>query len=130
MVAPLRPCGVCRKPAPDGNCPKHPKRGGYRPQRPSVTENAYGPQWQLVRRLAIARDGARCQYCRNHGRTGDHVIPHSKGGISQLDNVVAACARCNTSKGARTLAEWVASGLAPARAVELLKKRISLNLPV
>ena len=130
MDGPLRPCGVCRKPFPDGNCPRHPKRGGYRPDRPSVVSKAYGPTWGVVRALALQRDAYRCQYCTRRGRTGDHVVPHSKGGISQLDNVVCACARCNTSKGARTLVEWVRSGTAPARAAKLLEERIALKLPV
>jgi len=130
MGSPLRPCGVCRKPAPNGNCPKHPKKGGYRPNRPSVVSAVYGPNWGLVREMALRRDNYRCRYCGGPGRTGDHVVPHSRGGISQLDNTLTACARCNTSKGNRTLTEWVHSGLAPAHAAVLLAERILARLPV
>jgi 5-methylcytosine-specific restriction endonuclease McrA len=78
-----------------------------------------------VRLPVLRRDRFTCQYCGTHGaRTADHVIPHSKGGTRTLTNLVAACSTCNTSKGDRTLAEWVASGLAPERANDLLKGRL------
>ena len=50
----------------------------------------------------VARDGYRCQYCGDHARlTIDHVIPRSRGGSSQWDNIVTACAPCNLRKGNR-----------------------------
>lgn len=127
---PLRPCGVCRTPVPDGQCPKHPRdRGGYRPARPSVVSGAYGAGWQAVRLPVLVRDRFTCQYCgAPRAKTADHVIPHSKGGTRALTNLVAACPTCNTSKGDRTLTEWIATGLAPARAFELLKSRVSDGL--
>ena len=36
------------------------------------------------------------------GLTVDHVIPRSRGGLSEWDNIVAACAPCNRRKGNRT----------------------------
>lgn len=36
----------------------------------------------------------------------DHVFPRSRGGIDHPDNLAAACKRCNTSKGAKTVEEW------------------------
>lgn len=48
------------------------------------------------------RDSFTCQYCRTPFKskdlTLDHVIPKSKGGPSAWDNIVAACAPCNTKK--------------------------------
>jgi 5-methylcytosine-specific restriction endonuclease McrA len=32
--------------------------------------------------------------------TKDHIIPRSKGGTSDESNIVGACYRCNTAKGA------------------------------
>lgn len=59
----------------------------------------------LTRRAVFARDGWRCVYCGGGAETIDHVLPRSRGGRHTWENVVAACARCNHRKGARTPAE-------------------------
>ena len=56
-------------------------------------------------RAIFARDGGRCAYCRGPAETIDHVMPRSRGGGHQWENVVAACARCNHTKGDKTPAE-------------------------
>ncbi len=52
----------------------------------------------LTRRAVFARDGWRCQYCGAAAENVDHVIPRSRGGPHEWDNVVAACRRCNSKK--------------------------------
>ena len=48
------------------------------------------------------RDRFMCQYCGDkEDLTFDHLIPRSRGGQTRWDNVVAACAPCNLSKGGR-----------------------------
>ncbi|WP_341895720.1 HNH endonuclease [Ferrovibrio terrae] len=48
------------------------------------------------------RDRFSCQYCGSrHELTFDHVVPRSRGGLTRWDNVVAACAPCNLTKGGR-----------------------------
>jgi 5-methylcytosine-specific restriction endonuclease McrA len=59
----------------------------------------------LSRRGVFARDGWHCAYCRGPAETIDHVIPRSRGGRHAWDNVVAACAKCNHTKGDKSLAE-------------------------
>ena len=59
----------------------------------------------LSRRAIFARDSWRCAYCRGPAETIDHVMPRSRGGGHAWENVVAACARCNHTKGDRTPAE-------------------------
>lgn len=48
-----------------------------------------------------------CVYC---GRTGalslDHLIPRYAGGGDAADNLVSACRRCNSAKGARDMIVW------------------------
>jgi 5-methylcytosine-specific restriction endonuclease McrA len=46
----------------------------------------------------FARDGHRCQYCGGQAENIDHVVPRSRGGLHDWENVVAACRRCNTRK--------------------------------
>ena len=55
-----------------------------------------------TRKNILTRDEHQCQYCGNYFResdlTIDHVIPRSKGGKNEWDNVVAACTDCNQQK--------------------------------
>lgn len=54
------------------------------------------------RREILRRDGHTCQYCGStRYLTIDHVTPRSRGGQHTWDNVVAACERCNSTKGDR-----------------------------
>ncbi len=61
------------------------------------------------RRNIFARDGNRCQYCGKRFPTAelslDHVMPRSRGGGTDWENIVCACVRCNVRKGGRTPAE-------------------------
>lgn len=58
--------------------------------------------WQKIRLRILQRDGYCCQYCGSEDATTvDHIIPISKGGTDDPDNLVAACTRCNYSKGNR-----------------------------
>lgn len=59
----------------------------------------------LSRRAVFLRDDHRCQYCGRRAENLDHVIPRSRGGTHDWDNVVACCARCNTLKRDRMLAD-------------------------
>jgi hypothetical protein len=81
----------------------------------------------------LRRDGAECVWCGRslvrpgdlrRGRalvraTTDHLIPKLKGGPSWIENEVAACARCNRSRGHRSPAAWLEDcerlGLTPNR---------------
>ena len=60
------------------------------------------------RREGMARAGGQCEMeaglrrrCAQPAEHGDHFYPWSKGGSTSLENFVAACARCNRTKGAR-----------------------------
>ena len=55
---------------------------------------------KITRRAVFARDDWTCQYCGARANlTVDRVIPRSKGGGSNWDNIVASCAPCNRRKG-------------------------------
>ncbi|KAJ1287903.1 hypothetical protein BS78_02G046300 [Paspalum vaginatum] len=58
----------------------------------------------LSRKNILYRDEFTCQYCSSgENLTIDHVIPISRGGKWEWENLVAACARCNSRKGQKTL---------------------------
>lgn len=64
--------------------------------------------YRRFREYVIQRDGKVCSYC---GRSDvplqlDHVIPRSRGGSDDPENLTPACRPCNTSKGSKLLSEW------------------------
>jgi hypothetical protein len=58
------------------------------------------------RREIVRRAGGRCEYCRlsQEGQVAtfpiDHIVPVSKDGGNELDNLALACPRCNALKWA------------------------------
>lgn len=63
----------------------------------------YRARVPLSRRAVFVRDGHRCQYCGASAESIDHVVPTSKGGPHEWENVVACCRRCNAAKEDRLL---------------------------
>jgi 5-methylcytosine-specific restriction endonuclease McrA len=70
--------------------------------RPGLLE----PAPALTNSALFARDRYLCMYCGQHFSkpqlTRDHVLPVSKGGRDNWENVVSACLPCNVRKGGRT----------------------------
>lgn len=71
------------------------------------------------REAEIRTHAAECAYCgcsvaRGQNLTLDHIVPLSLGGLHDEANVVPACRSCNSKKGQRTAAEWLASAGGPA----------------
>ncbi len=58
------------------------------------------------RREKFAQCGGVCFYCRKPGKlTEDHLIPISRGGTDNIDNIVPACQSCNSRKNKKTAEE-------------------------
>lgn len=79
----------------------------------SRSENWQGMNWcrQSTRLAIYLRDGLACAYCGHSVEDGatlslDHVTPVSKGGGNQATNLVTCCARCNSSRGNRSVADF------------------------
>ena len=78
-----------------------------RNSKPSKTLSKQGvltrASWYRRRRAVKSRDSAICQYCGEFNLDGhvDHILPLSKGGTDDLDNLAWACAECNKRKGTR-----------------------------
>jgi hypothetical protein len=59
-------------------------------------------------RVALKTNG-RCGYCGvylDHEICIDHVVPRSHGGTNSDNNLVAACRKCNSSKGIDTIEQF------------------------
>ncbi|MCK4447000.1 MAG: HNH endonuclease [Candidatus Marinimicrobia bacterium] len=55
-----------------------------------------------LRNEIFKRDGYKCKKCGNKkDLTIDHVIPFSKGGTTERDNLQTLCQKCNRGKGAK-----------------------------
>ena len=63
----------------------------------------------FTRYNVFLRDEWHCQYCGVQERTSeltfDHVVPRSRGGQSEWENIVMACVECNSRKANRTPTE-------------------------
>ena len=63
--------------------------------------------WLHLAATVEERAGRRCEYCRMHqslqGATFhlEHIVPETKGGSSELDNLAWACPSCNLRKSDR-----------------------------
>ena len=79
----------------------------------------------LSRKNILLRDHNTCQYCGKvfnpSELTLDHVLPKSRGGSSNWDNLVACCKRCNNRKG---------SHLPEEAGMKLIKRPQSFSLHV
>lgn len=54
-------------------------------------------------------EGRSCRYCPALVETVDHIRALAAGGTHERPNLAPACRSCNSSKGARPLAEWQAA---------------------
>jgi len=60
---------------------------------------------------AAVIDEGECRYCRStfvDSLEVDHIIPWSRGGSDDPENLAPACFRCNIEKSAQTPDEWAA----------------------
>ena len=64
---------------------------------------------KFSRQNIYLRDKYRCQYCGlkhpTEDLTYDHVLPKSRGGKTEWENIVTCCIGCNRQKGGRTPTE-------------------------
>jgi hypothetical protein len=64
--------------------------------------DVYGSEWPLTRLQILERDSYTCQYCGDEANHVDHIVPISRGGTNDPENLVASCSSCNHRKGNRT----------------------------
>jgi 5-methylcytosine-specific restriction endonuclease McrA len=83
------------------------RRGDPRSQR----------KYKLVRLQVLARDNHTCFYCNAEADTVDHIVPVSKSDDKSeaynSNNLVACCKRCNSSRGNKSQALFLARTATP-----------------
>jgi len=83
------------------------RRGDPRSQR----------KYKAVRLTVLARDNHTCFYCNAEADTVDHIVPVSKSDDKSEaynpNNLVACCKRCNSSRGDRSQAAFLARTATP-----------------
>lgn len=56
----------------------------------------------VLRKMVMERDAYRCQQCGGWiDLEVDHIVPRSRGGTDDLDNLQTLCRTCNRRKGNR-----------------------------
>lgn len=90
------------------------------------------------RKSVYARDDYRCQYCGSQpGKqllTMDHLIPKSRGGKKNYENIVTSCQPCNQKKANRTPAEAgmcllnIPKKPSPYHVIQIQSKELAVHL--
>lgn len=66
-----------------------------------------GRRIAALQAAVFAERGRVCHLCGRPGAdTLDHIIPRSKGGTDELDNLMPAHKSCNSRRGAMDLERW------------------------
>ena len=83
-------------------CPEHERAKQRRrdQQRGNAAARGYDHSYR-TNRAAILSTWPRCTYCGHVADTVDHVVALASGGTNAMDNLVPACKRCNSSRGAK-----------------------------
>jgi 5-methylcytosine-specific restriction endonuclease McrA len=71
-------------------------------------------KYKAQRLIVLARDGYTCVYCGQDANTVDHIVSIKAGGDPiSLENMIACCKRCNSAKGSRSQAVFLAKQSTP-----------------
>lgn len=76
----------------------------------SSKRSASGSHTQIDLTKMLETQLGCCFYCEagiRHSYQIDHMVPLSRGGSNGIDNLCCTCRSCNTSKGAKTVEEFV-----------------------
>ena len=87
-------------------------------------------KYKAVRLQVLSRDNNTCFYCNAEADTVDHIVPVSKSQDNSEaynpNNLVAACRRCNSSRGNRSQAVFLATSATPPVFSDLLSPKTSV----
>ena len=81
------------------------------PKRPADVSRTRRKMSATKMLRVFARNDYRCVQCGSRDNlTVDHIVPWSKGGTNEMDNLQTLCRSCNSSKGTKGLDEWRKEG--------------------
>ena len=76
--------------------------GTLRATKTKLDTGAISPSALLRENKKIVKAGTACAYCGiQDNLEWEHVIPKSRGGSDNIDNLVLACRECNAAKGTK-----------------------------
>lgn len=112
---PKRPCSFpgCPELTDGRYCDKHQKQvDSYynKYERDPATRKRYGRSWKRIRDRYIA-EYPLCEECNKSGRLTPaeevhHIIPLSKGGTNEGNNLMSLCTSCHSAITAREGERW------------------------
>lgn len=89
---------------------------------------AFGSITRAQFKMIMSATNGRCSYCeREAGLVMDHFEPIANGGVTFPFNLLPACARCNSRKGARNPIDWILSefDVRTCKRVHRIRQRIT-----
>jgi 5-methylcytosine-specific restriction endonuclease McrA len=87
-------------------------------------------KYKAQRLLVLSRDAYTCYYCGQDANTVDHIVSIKSGGDPiSLENMVACCKRCNSSKGSRSQGVFLASASTPPAFPTLISPITTSTVP-
>lgn len=99
---PKQPCGKCLI------CKASIKKERLKRKRVRLKEsNKIRKRAHRKRAFIFNLYGHDCYICGSLAETIDHVIPLSRGGTNEIENLRPACYECNVRKGSMSLTEFV-----------------------
>ena len=60
-------------------------------------------EYKRNRKIILEQSQYTCHYCNGPANTADHILPVSKGGGHERENLLPACVKCNSSRQDKTL---------------------------
>lgn len=65
-------------------------------------------QWKKIQSFIFKRDNYTCAYCGCIGGVleVDHIVPFSKGGSDDFNNLITSCRKCNRQKKDKSIDEF------------------------
>lgn len=72
-------------------------------------------KWRALRKTVLARDGYTCGYCGQLADTVDHIlsIKDHPDQAMNMENLISACKKCNSSKGSRSQGVFLGGKFTP-----------------